>query len=83
VLRFFQAPVNSVFTLLKLRRGASPVAYPAQIAISQSQPSPEPRPIAMTIPDRTPLQIALDKEARPEGYAAVALIPAFGGGWQF
>ncbi|MCU1224877.1 MAG: hypothetical protein JWQ42_2970 [Edaphobacter sp.] len=37
---------------------------PAQIASSQPQPSSEPRTIAMTVPDGTPLQIALDKEVR-------------------
>jgi hypothetical protein len=42
---------------------------PAQIAVSQPQhpspqPSPEPHTIAMTVPNGTPLQIALDKEVR-------------------
>jgi hypothetical protein len=37
---------------------------PAQIASSQSQPSSEPRIISMTVPNGTPLQIALDKEVR-------------------
>jgi hypothetical protein len=42
---------------------------PAQIAVSQPQhpspqPSSEPHTIAMTVPNGTPLQIALDKEVR-------------------
>src|ERR1700756_4536854 len=54
--------------LLLLFAWASAVRIPAQIAPEPQPTSPpassEPHIIAMTVPDGTPLQIALDKEVR-------------------